>query len=99
MNPEPASFLPVMNATTGYYCLIQYCPDRMKLEAANMGVLLYQPESSYLQARLAKSNDRIMRFFGDEAGDLKQIDAMKVMLLHRIKAESDRMLDFVARLP
>jgi hypothetical protein len=90
MNPEAAPFPPIMSATTGYYSLIQYCPDRMKLEAANMGVLLYEPESRFLQARLAKSNERIVRFFGEEAGDLKQIDAMKTILLHRLEAESER---------
>ncbi|MCP5532478.1 MAG: DUF3037 domain-containing protein [Akkermansiaceae bacterium] len=77
-----------MNApTTGYYCLIQYCPDRGRLEAANIGVLLFCPDSGYLRARLSSGNERIRNFFGDEAGDLKQINAMKKMLEHRLEAE------------
>jgi len=30
-----------MNPTRGYYCIIQYCPDLGRLEAANIGVLLF----------------------------------------------------------
>ncbi len=74
--------------TTGYYSLIQYCPDRMRLEAANIGVLLFCPERKYLRARMATTNRRIDRFFGAEAGDLKQINAMKKMLEHRLTAEA-----------
>jgi Protein of unknown function (DUF3037) len=77
-----------MNApTTGYYCLIQYCPDRGRLEAANIGVLLFCPDSGYLRARFSSGNERIRTFFGDEAGDLKQINAMKKMLEHRLEVE------------
>ncbi|MCX6874710.1 MAG: DUF3037 domain-containing protein [Verrucomicrobia bacterium] len=79
--------------TTGHYSLIQYCPDRMRLEAANIGVLLFCPERNYLQARLAPTNRRIDRFFGAEAGDLKQINAMKKILEHRLKAESQVIQD------
>jgi hypothetical protein len=79
--------------TTGYYSLIQYCPDRMRLEAANIGVLLFCPERQFLQARLASSNRRIDRFFGGEAGDLKQINAMKKILEHRLEAESQKIRD------
>lgn len=79
--------------TTGYYSLIQYCPDRMRLEAANIGVLLFCPERKFLQARLASSNRRIDRFFGAEAGDLKQINAMKKILEHRLAAESQKIQD------
>ena len=74
--------------TTGYYSLIQYCPDRARLEAANIGVLLFCPERKYLRARLAPTNKRIDRFFGAEAGDLKQINAMKGLLTHRLEAEA-----------
>ncbi len=76
-------------SSTGYYSLIQYCPDRMRLEAANIGVLLFCPERQFLQARLATSNRRIERFFGpEEAGDLRQITAMKKLLEHRLQAEA-----------
>jgi|JI10StandDraft_1071094.scaffolds.fasta_scaffold284416_3 hypothetical protein len=83
-------------ATTGYYSLIQYCPDRGRLEAVNMGVLLFCPDRGYLRARFSSSNERIRQFFGDEAGDLKQINAMKKMLEHRLKAEQPSLGDLAA---
>ncbi|MEQ1752203.1 MAG: DUF3037 domain-containing protein [Prosthecobacter sp.] len=83
-------------STTGYYSLIQYCPDRGRSEAANMGVLLFCPDRGYLRARLSSSNERIRHFFGDEVGDLKQINAMKKMLEHRLEAEKPDLVDVVA---
>jgi len=74
--------------TTGYYSLIQYCPDRSRLEAANIGVLLFVPALNFMQARIASGNDRIRRFFHDEVGDLAQINLMKRMLAHRIDDEA-----------
>ena len=56
-----------MNATKGYYSLVQYCPDVARQEAANVGVVLFCPELAFLEARLASSNHRIRRFFGEEA--------------------------------
>lgn len=84
-------------STTGFYSLIQYCPDRGRLEAANIGVLLFCPDRGYLRARLScQSNERIRHFFGEEAGDLKQINAMKKMLEHRLKAERPDLVDVAA---
>jgi hypothetical protein len=48
-----------MNPTTGYYSLIQYCPDAAREEAANVGVVLFCPEVDYLEARTVSGNDRI----------------------------------------
>jgi hypothetical protein len=82
--------------TTGYYSLIQYCPDRGRLEAANIGVLLFCPDRQYLRARLSSSNERIRHFFGEEAGDLKQINVMKKMLEHRLEVEKSEIGDLAA---
>ncbi|HWB02533.1 MAG TPA: DUF3037 domain-containing protein [Verrucomicrobiales bacterium] len=50
--------------TTGYYSLIQYCPDRRRMEAANIGVLLFCPAPHCLIARLPPNNDRFVTFSG-----------------------------------
>lgn len=73
---------------TGYYSLAQYCPDRSRMETANMGVLLFVPGQKFLRVHLAASNDRIRRFFREEVGDLKQLKLMKQMLEHRIEDEA-----------
>ncbi len=71
-------------ASTGFYSLVQYCPDRSRLEAANFGVVLLCPALGFLGARVANGNERIRRFFGDEAGNLAQLNSMKKMLMRRL---------------
>jgi hypothetical protein len=70
--------------TTGFYSLVQYCPDRSRMEAANFGVVLLCPALGFLGVRIASGNERIRRFFGDEAGDLAQLNTMKKMLVRRL---------------
>jgi hypothetical protein len=38
--------------TNGYYCLIQYCPDFGRAEAANVGLVLFQPEPRAVAVRI-----------------------------------------------
>ena len=42
-----------MESAKGYYCLIQYCPDLARLEAANIGVILFCPERGFIRAKIA----------------------------------------------
>ena len=76
-----------MKPTKGYYCLIQYCPDLSRLEAANIGVLLFCPDRLFLQARTARDNRRIQHFFGREGHDLSQINSFKMGIEERLEVE------------
>ncbi len=76
-----------MKPTKGYYCLIQYCPDMSRLEAANIGVLLFCPERSFLQARIARDNSRIQHFFGRQGHDWSQINSFKMGIEERLELE------------
>ncbi len=76
-----------MKPTKGYYCLIQYCPDLGRLEAANIGVLLFRPEPHYLEALTSRNNKRINRFFGSEGHDWVRINAFKKGLEDRLAVE------------
>ncbi len=76
-----------MKPSKGYYCLIQYCPDMSRLEAANIGVLLFCPERSFLQARMARDNRRIRHFFGRKDHDLSQINSFKMGIEERLEVE------------
>ncbi|UUO06613.1 DUF3037 domain-containing protein [Blastopirellula sp. J2-11] len=69
-----------MTTEKGYYSVIQYCPDLGRFEAANVGVLLFCPQSGFLQALTSKSNRRIKKFFGKIGHDWKRIDAIKKSL-------------------
>jgi hypothetical protein len=83
----------------GYYSLIQYCPDLGRLEVANVGVLVFCPEVDFLQAKVERSNGRIIRFFGKEGHDWKQINSFKTGIVQRIENESKtiRSLDDLKR--
>ena len=74
-----------MNSSKGYYSLIQYCPDLARLEAANIGVVLFCPELKFLQAKTSPGHDRIRRFFGSEDNDWEAIQTLKYSLEHRLE--------------
>jgi hypothetical protein len=76
-----------MNASRGYYSLIQYCPDLGRLEAANIGVLLFRPEPHFLKAVTSPNNRRIIHFFGSEGHDWARINAFKKGLEDRLVVE------------
>ena len=76
-----------MNATKGYFCLVQYCPDIARAEAANVGVVLFCPDRGFLQTKMVKSNHRIRRFFGEEADNYLHLNAMKDSLVKRLEVE------------
>lgn len=76
-----------MNATKGYYCLVQYCPDIARAEAANVGVVLFAPDHGFIRARVSDNNKRIRKFFGDEADNYQHLNAMKNALVQRIEVE------------
>jgi hypothetical protein len=76
-----------MNPTKGYYSIVQYCPDLTKLEAANIGVLLFCPEREFLAAKTARNNGRIRKFFGSEGRDGNKINVLKVAFEDRVAAE------------
>jgi Protein of unknown function (DUF3037) len=76
-----------MNPTRGYYSLIQYCPDLARLEAANIGVLLFRPEPHFIGTRTSSSNQRIRRFFGSQDDDWDQINALKSAIEERLESE------------
>lgn len=55
-----------MESIRGYYSIIQYCPDRSRLEAVNIGVALYCPQIRFLRARFGRRRTQITRLFGKQ---------------------------------
>lgn len=78
-----------MSATKGYYSVIQYCPDRSRMEAANIGVLLLCPDLAFVKARTAAGNDRIRRFFRGQPIDLHRVNAAKRAIERRVELERE----------
>jgi hypothetical protein len=79
-----------MNAPAkGYFCIVQYCPDIARQEAANVGVLLFSPEHQFLGARMSPDNKRELRFFKTVADQPGHLATMKNALLERLRIERD----------
>ena len=52
-----------MEPKKGYYSLVQFCPDRSRMESANIGVILCVPVVQYIRARMTTSHDRVRGFW------------------------------------
>jgi hypothetical protein len=48
---------------TGYYSVIQYCPDPSRAEAANVGVVLYTESPRRLKVKVSEAFGRVEQFF------------------------------------
>lgn len=79
-----------MTEAVGYYSIIQYCPDPSRMEAANVGVVLFCPSMGYLKARTAKGNDRIRRFFRPKDLDRERLNATKLSIQRRLEADCEQ---------
>ena len=86
----------VMTPRTGYYSIIQYCPDPSRLEAANVGVVLFSPEPFYLKARTAKGNDRIRQCFQPVDPDWARIKVIKYSIENRLTIDRDEFRDLAS---
>ncbi len=77
---------------TGYYSIIQYCPDAGRMEAANVGVVLLCEETSFLVAEMSGNCNRERRFFGKGSFDPGCLMASKLALRWRINTAGNNMM-------
>ncbi len=75
-----------MDRNKGFYALVQFCPDRSRLEAANIGVVLLCPDLKFLQARMSEHNSRARRFFGKVDSELLELQKGEIMDRLRLHA-------------
>ena len=71
----------------GYFSLIQYCPDRARLESANVGVVVSVPDQHVLEVRMSSSNDRVRRFFRQRGPELDAFRILKETFKSRVRQE------------
>lgn len=74
-----------MERLRGYYSIVQYCPDRGRMETANVGVVLLCPERNYLEVRMDDFNDRPKKIFRGRGFDAEAVQAAKRSLSNRIR--------------
>ena len=56
-----------MNTEKGYYSIVQYCPDQSRLEAVNIGLVLFCPAVDVLKSRwMITRHLRIKKVFGEQ---------------------------------
>lgn len=88
-----------MSQNKGYYSLIQFFPDPSRLEAANIGVVVYSSHDGRLCFRISRSNSRIRRFFGEQ--DWKFLNRAKEAIKNLLRTEYFRSVEdlkaFIAR--
>lgn len=88
-----------MTTTKGYYAAIQVSPDPSRLEAVNVGALLFCPERQFLDVRFAATFGRAKKLFRqlDETLLEMQKEAL-VDRLHPAEFQTkDDLQDFIAR--
>jgi hypothetical protein len=83
-----------MNAKKGYYSLIQFCPDASRLEAVNVGVLLFCPEAEFIAARTARSNQRAAKLVGRSALNTASLNAAKRAIVRRLQTDREAFARF-----
>ena len=81
-----------MNKEIGYYSLLQYCPDEAVGEVANIGVLLFCPQTGFVDARVTPTNHRVAHIFGGGIHKYDTLQRYKVGLSGWVKAESRRFM-------
>jgi hypothetical protein len=78
-----------MRPTTGYYSIIQYCPDAARHEVANVGVVLLCPELRFLKARMAEDIQRIKEVFPRLKPDRKRLHSTVFGFTHRFHVDRE----------
>lgn len=82
-----------MKDHTGWYAIVQFCPDPARLEAANIGVVLFCSAVEFLDVRMSPDNSRITRFFGPLKPEWQCVDSFKQGLVERVRRESERIVN------
>src|SRR5512135_468786 len=92
-----------MKPHTGWFSIVQFCPDPNRLESANIGVLLFCPAMDFLDVRMASDNRRIAKFFGPLKAEWHFVDSFKKGFIERVQKEKaqivdpDQLVDFADR--
>jgi len=62
--------------STAFYSIIQFCPNAARQEVVNVGVVLFDTKTGYVDVKLTASVDRIRQFFGNGVLDAKQLKVL-----------------------
>jgi hypothetical protein len=77
--------------TRGFYSIVQYCPDRFRAEAVNVGLVLLCVEPHALRVRMTTNFDRVLKLFGIGKPDLTNLKFSTDGLTSRIENSVDEL--------
>ena len=69
----------------GYYSVVQYCPDRFRAEAVNVGLVFLCLEPHAVRVRMTRNHDRVRRLFAISRPELKNLKLSASGLQSRIE--------------
>jgi hypothetical protein len=75
-----------MIGSEAYYSLVQYCPDRFRAEAVNVGLVLFAVDQKSICARFTENHARVRKMFGISGRALKSLKLAKRSMENRINA-------------
>lgn len=78
-----------MKPKRGYYSLVQFCPNPSRLEAVNVGVVLFCPEAEFLDARTSSSNRRAEQLVGRGNLERAALNAAKRSIERRLEVDRE----------
>lgn len=79
-----------MTKEIAYYSLIQYCPDQVAGEVANIGLLIFSTKTGYVNVRTTKSNSRVAHIFGGGVHKYDSLQRYKKGLSEWVQGERKR---------
>src|SRR5215472_9475333 len=69
----------------GFYSVVQYCPDRFRAEAVNVGLVLLCLDPHAVRVRMTGNHDRVRRLFSIARPELKNLKLSTQGLASRIE--------------
>jgi len=75
----------------GFYSVVQYCPDRFRAEAVNVGLVLLCVDPHAVRVRMTGNHDRARRLFAVAKPELKNLKLATHGLRNRIETSTDEL--------
>jgi hypothetical protein len=75
----------------GFYSVVQYCPDRFRAEAVNVGLVLLCVEPHVLRVKMTSNYGRVRKLFGIGEADLTNLKLSTHGLTSRMEHSLDEL--------
>lgn len=75
----------------GFYSVVQYCPDRFRAEAVNVGLVLLCLDPHAVRVKMTNNHDRVRKLFAIARPELKNLKLSTHGLTRRIENSTDEL--------